>query len=53
MSVLLTLSEERKKCSFPRVAALLVVATDVRMLVINNSENKQSTTTYYLHAKLC
>ena len=36
----------------PRAAALLTVATDVRMYVINNSEVNQTTTTYYLHAKL-
>ena len=35
-----------------RAAALLAVATDVRMYVINNSEVNQTTTTYYLHAKL-
>jgi len=37
----------------PIAAALLAVAvTSVRMYVINNSEFKQTTTTYYLHAKL-
>ena len=37
----------------PIAAALLAVAvTDVGMYVINNSEVKQTTATYYLHAKL-
>ena len=53
MSLLLTFSDDRtRRAVTPRAAALLAVATDVRMYVINNSEVKQTTTTYYLHAKL-
>ena len=34
------------------IAAALLAVTSVRMYVINNSEVKQTTATYYLHAKL-
>ncbi len=53
MSLLLTFSDVRRSPSaVTPIAAALLAVTSVRMYVINNSEVKQTTTTYYLHAKL-
>jgi hypothetical protein len=53
MSLLLTLSDKKKTrrsifAVTPRAAALLAVATDVRMYAINNDEVKQTANNYYL-----
>ena len=49
MSLLLTFSDDRtRRAVTPRAAALLAVATDVRMYAIKNDEVQQTTNNYYL-----
>ena len=49
---LATSGTRRSLSAVTPIAAALLAVTSVRMYVINNSEFKQTTTTYYLHAKL-